>query len=151
MPRPRRSAPGWLARRPAFSEEDLTRFFQILLLTEDDLRRKPDPRLHLEMGLLRLVNAARLAPLEEVLAELSGNVPARQHSAATKLQRRMRAPQPNRHSSGETGGCSRLSRGPNVYSFACTSSRQRRRSAYCVPAQRSIPMRRSRTIAGRFE
>jgi DNA polymerase III gamma/tau subunit len=60
-----------------FSEEDLTRFFQILLLTEDDLRRKPDPRLHLEMGLLRLVNAARLAPLEEVLAELSGNVPAR--------------------------------------------------------------------------
>ena len=60
-----------------FSEEDLTRFFQMLLLTEDDLRRKPDPRLHLEMGLLRLVNAARLAPLEEVLAELSGNVPAR--------------------------------------------------------------------------
>ncbi len=56
----------------AFTEEDLTRFFQILLLTEEDLRRKPDPRLHLEMGLLRLVNTARLAPLEEVLAELSG-------------------------------------------------------------------------------
>ena len=66
-----------LARAAAsFTEEDLTRFFQILLLTEDDLRRKPDPRLHLEMGLLRLVNAARLAPLEEVLAELSGNAPA---------------------------------------------------------------------------
>jgi DNA polymerase III subunit gamma/tau len=61
----------------AFSEEDLTRFFQILLHTEEDLRRKPDPRLHLEMGLLRLVNAARLAPLEEVLAELSGNAPVR--------------------------------------------------------------------------
>ena len=56
----------------AFSEEDLTRFFEILLHTEDDLRRKPDPRLHLEMGLLRLVNAARLAPLEEILAEFSG-------------------------------------------------------------------------------
>ena len=67
----------------AFSEEDLTRFFQILLHTEDDLRRKPDPRLHLEMGLLRLVNAARLAPLEEVMAELSGNAP-----------QKMRAPQP---------------------------------------------------------
>jgi DNA polymerase-3 subunit gamma/tau len=60
----------------AFHEEDLTRFFQILLHTEEDLRRKPDPRLHLEMGLLRLVNAARLAPLEEVLAEISGNAPA---------------------------------------------------------------------------
>jgi DNA polymerase-3 subunit gamma/tau len=66
-----------LARAAAgFTEEDLTRFFQILLLIEDDLRRKPDPRLHLEMGVLRLVNAARLAPLEEVLAEISGNVRA---------------------------------------------------------------------------
>jgi len=53
-----------------FSEEDLTRFFQILLQTDEDLRRKPDPRVHLEMGLLRLINAARLAPLEELLAEL---------------------------------------------------------------------------------
>ena len=53
-----------------FSEEDLTRFFQILLQTDDDLRRKPDPRVHLEMGLLRLINAARLAPLEELLAEV---------------------------------------------------------------------------------
>jgi DNA polymerase-3 subunit gamma/tau len=55
-----------------FSEEDLTRYFQILLHTDDDLRRKPDARLHLEMGLLRMVNAQRLAPLEELLAELKG-------------------------------------------------------------------------------
>ncbi len=62
-----------LARAAAlFSEEDLTRYFQILLDTDDDLRRKPDPRIHLEMGLLRMVNAARLAPLEKVLAELNG-------------------------------------------------------------------------------
>jgi DNA polymerase-3 subunit gamma/tau len=53
-----------------FNEEDLTRFFQILLQTDDDLRRKPDPRVHLEMGLLRLINAARLAPLEELLTEI---------------------------------------------------------------------------------
>src|SRR5438309_2727897 len=60
----------------AFSEEDLTRFFQILLQTDDDLRRKPDPRVHLEMGLLRLINASRLAPLEELLAELKSGVPS---------------------------------------------------------------------------
>ncbi|MGA8368112.1 MAG: DNA polymerase III subunit gamma/tau [Candidatus Acidiferrales bacterium] len=62
-----------------FSEEDLTRFFNLLLATDDDLRRKPDPRLHLELGLLKLVNAQRLAPLEEVLAELRGEIrdPAR--------------------------------------------------------------------------
>ena len=66
-----------LARAAAqFSEEDLTRFFQILLQTDDDLRRKPDPRVHLEMGLLRLVNASRLAPLEELLAEVRSAVPA---------------------------------------------------------------------------
>jgi DNA polymerase III subunit gamma/tau len=59
-----------------FTEEDLTRFFQILLHTDDDLRRKPDARLHLEMGLLRMVNAARLAPLEELLADLEGGTPA---------------------------------------------------------------------------
>src|SRR5262250_1457098 len=58
-----------------FSEEDLTRFFQILLQTDDDLRRKPDPRVHLEMGLLRLINAARLAPLEELLAEVRSGAP----------------------------------------------------------------------------
>src|SRR5947209_6170890 len=59
-----------------FSEEDLTRFYQILLQTDDDLRRKPDPRVHLEMGLLRLINAARLAPLEELLADLKSGAPS---------------------------------------------------------------------------
>lgn len=59
-----------------FSEEDLTRFFHILLQTDDDLRRRADPRVHLEMGLLRLINAARLAPLEELLAEVRGGAPA---------------------------------------------------------------------------
>lgn len=53
-----------------FSEEDLTRFFQILLETDDDLRRKPDARVHLEMGMLRLINAGRMASLEELLTEI---------------------------------------------------------------------------------
>ena len=71
-----------LARAAAlFSEEDLTRFFQILLQTDEDLRRKPDPRVHLEMGLLRLINAARLAPLEELLAELKSGAPGGTASA----------------------------------------------------------------------
>src|SRR5580693_425777 len=59
-----------------FTEEDLTRFFQILLQTDGDLRHKPDPRVHLEMGLLRLINAQRLAPMEELLAELHSGAPA---------------------------------------------------------------------------
>lgn len=67
-----------------FTEEDLTRFFQILLQTDDDLRRKPDPRVHLEMGLLRLVNAQRLAPMEELLAELRSGGSGATGSGATR-------------------------------------------------------------------
>jgi DNA polymerase-3 subunit gamma/tau len=64
--------PGLARAAALFSEEDLTRYFQILLQTDDALRRAMDPRVHLEMGLLRLVNAARLAPLEELLSEANG-------------------------------------------------------------------------------
>ncbi len=78
-----------------FTEEDLTRYFQILLATDDDLRRKPDPRLHLEMGLLRLVNAARLAPLEEVLAELKRE-PRSAPPTVTGATRTAAAVQPSR-------------------------------------------------------
>ncbi len=90
-----------LARAAAqFTEEDLTRFFQILLHTEDDVRRKPDPRLHLEMGLLRLVQAARLAPLEEVIAELSSGsaprTPQRTGNAAPAAAPQPAAPQAQR-------------------------------------------------------
>jgi DNA polymerase-3 subunit gamma/tau len=75
--------PGLAKAAALFAEEDLTRFFQILLQTDDDVRRKMDPRVHLEMGLLRLVNAARLAPLEELLANLdTGTRPSGGGSAA---------------------------------------------------------------------
>jgi DNA polymerase-3 subunit gamma/tau len=69
--------PGLAKAAALFTEEDLTRYFQILLQTDNEVRREMDPRVHLEMGLLRLVNAARLAPLEELLAELNGGASAR--------------------------------------------------------------------------
>ena len=55
------------------SEEDLTRFFQILVATDGDLRGSAHPRLHLELGLVRMVQARRLAALEELLAAFSGD------------------------------------------------------------------------------
>ncbi len=64
-----------------FTEEDLTRYFQILLQTDEDLRRKPDPRVHLEMGLLRMVHASRLAPLEELLTGLRSGAPTAPRSS----------------------------------------------------------------------
>ncbi len=69
--------PGLAKAAALFTEEDLTRYFQILLQTDNEVRREMDPRVHLEMGLLRLVNAARLAPLEELLAEMGGGASGR--------------------------------------------------------------------------
>jgi DNA polymerase-3 subunit gamma/tau len=69
--------PGLAKAAALFTEEDLTRYFQILLQTDNEVRREMDPRVHLEMGLLRLVNAARLAPLEELLAEVGGGAGGR--------------------------------------------------------------------------
>jgi len=71
---PEDERPRLVEQAAQFSEEDLTRFFNTLLATDAELRRAPDPRLHLELGLLKLINARRLAPLEEVLAGLRGEV-----------------------------------------------------------------------------
>jgi DNA polymerase-3 subunit gamma/tau len=51
-----------------FGEEDLTRFLQIMLRTHSDLGYKQEQRFHLELGLLKLVHAQRLLPLEELLS-----------------------------------------------------------------------------------
>ena len=51
-----------------FSEEDLTRFLQIMLRTHSDLGYKQEQRFHLELGLLKMVHAQRLLPLEQLLS-----------------------------------------------------------------------------------
>jgi DNA polymerase III subunit gamma/tau len=53
-----------------FSEEDLARFFQILLRTESELRYALEPRFHLELALVKLVHARKLEPLEAVISAL---------------------------------------------------------------------------------
>jgi len=55
-----------------FSEEDLTRFFSILVSTEGELRWSSQPRFHLEIGFMKLIQVRRLAPIEQVLAGLEG-------------------------------------------------------------------------------
>ena len=55
-----------------FSEEDLTRYLQIVLDVFRDLQYSLQPRLHLELGLLKLVHAGRLTSIEEALAGMGG-------------------------------------------------------------------------------
>jgi DNA polymerase-3 subunit gamma/tau len=54
----------------AFSEEDLTRYLQISLDLFRDLQASLQPRFHLEIGLLKMVQAGKLISVEEALASL---------------------------------------------------------------------------------
>jgi len=53
-----------------FSEEDLTRYLQLALDLFRDLQSSLQPRLHLEIGLLRMVHAGKLQSIEQALSSL---------------------------------------------------------------------------------
>ncbi len=55
----------------SFTEEDLTRYLQISLDVFTDLQASLQPRFHLEIGLLKMIQAGRLVPIEEAIAGLS--------------------------------------------------------------------------------
>jgi DNA polymerase III subunit gamma/tau len=52
-----------------FSEEDLARQLQIMLRTHSELGYRQEQRFQLELGLLKMVHAQRLLPIEEWLSE----------------------------------------------------------------------------------
>ncbi len=67
-----------------FTEEDLTRNLQIVLRTFDDLNYRQEQRFHLELGLLKLVHAQRLLPLEELLSGVAAGAPMRSAGAPVR-------------------------------------------------------------------
>ena len=54
------SGRGQRVRRCSLREEDLTRFLEVMLRTFDQLNYRQEPRLHLELGLMKLVHLQRL-------------------------------------------------------------------------------------------
>ena len=54
----------------SFTEEDLTRYLQISLDVFSDLQASLQPRFHLEIGLLKMIQAGRLLAIEEAIASL---------------------------------------------------------------------------------
>ncbi|MCG6926910.1 MAG: DNA polymerase III subunit gamma/tau [Acidobacteria bacterium] len=67
------------ARAAAFSEEDLLRGLDVLTRAEGELRVSPDPRVSLELALLKLVQFRKLLPFTELVAKverLAGGAPA---------------------------------------------------------------------------
>jgi DNA polymerase-3 subunit gamma/tau len=91
-----------------FSEEDLTRFMQIALRTHSELGFKQEQRFHLELGVLKMVHAQRLLPLEQLLSEQplapavsSARVPS---TAPTRTAERASAPPSPSSSPARIGG-----------------------------------------------
>jgi len=76
-----------------FSEQDLTRYLQLSLDLYADLQRSTQPRLHMELGLLRMAEAGRLLPIEEAIAMLTGGEPAPSATPQKPPQGSSRRPQ----------------------------------------------------------
>jgi DNA polymerase-3 subunit gamma/tau len=89
-----------------FSEEDLTRFLQVMLRTFDELNYRQEQRFHLELGLVKLVHLQRLLPVEEFLSQLppgsvggSAESGARTAAASSGTATQRTAPAPARTAS----------------------------------------------------
>ncbi len=76
-----------------FTEEDLTRNLQIALRTFDELNYRQEQRFHLELGLLKLIQAQRLLPMEEILSGLASQGGTRKPSASPTAAAPRQAPQ----------------------------------------------------------
>ncbi len=76
-----------------FTEEELTRNLQIMLRTFDDLNYRQEQRFHLELGMLKLIHAQRLLPIEELLSGVASGTGVRSVAASPRP-----AVNPGRHS-----------------------------------------------------
>ena len=85
-----------------FSEEDLTRYLNLTLDLFKQLQYSLQPRLHMELGLLRLVHAGRLQMIEEAIANMgpgAGTPAAPQARSAAAAASYSSAPPPPRQAS----------------------------------------------------
>src|SRR5215471_18309315 len=63
-------------RAAKFSEQDLIRFFDMLLRLESELRWTSQPRFHLEVGFIKLAKVGHVRDIEDILREVkAGEVP----------------------------------------------------------------------------
>jgi DNA polymerase-3 subunit gamma/tau len=82
-------------RADAFSEQDLIRYFDLLLRLENDLKWTSQPRFHLEVGLVKLAKVGHIRDIEEVLRDLKQEPPSQGtpgRSAPTSPASRTAAP-----------------------------------------------------------
>jgi DNA polymerase-3 subunit gamma/tau len=89
-----------------FTEEEITRNLQIVLRTFDELNYRQEQRFHLELGLLKLIHAQRLLPIEELLSGVAagGGLRASAAPAARLAARPAAAPASSSPFGGGGGG-----------------------------------------------
>ena len=104
-----------------FSEEELSRFLSILLRTFDDLGYRQEQRLHLELGLLKLVHVQRLVPIEEILSQLGAGAPAKPSPPAPS-EPKAEAARPNAPTPAPVGSPS-AAKTPGAPFFAASAQR----------------------------
>ena len=98
-----------------FSEEDLARHLQIMLRTHGELAYRQEQRFHLELGLLKMVHAQRLLPIEQLLSEAATGAPPQPRSGGKPALATVPTSQDQR---------SRDARSSNVSPFAADTARK---------------------------
>ncbi len=118
------------AEAALFSESDLVRFFHSLSATEVTLRTAAHPRYQLEIGLVKLMEMRRLAPLNQILERLG---------ALEEALRTGRAPAMSSAPPTPTGGTSGPAAPGQKRGAASGSSTTRRASAPEQSAEEEHP------------
>jgi DNA polymerase-3 subunit gamma/tau len=98
-----------------FSEEDLLRGVDVLTRAEGELRQSPDPRVALELALLKLVQMRRLLPFAELVAKverLSGGaaLPPSRSAARVEVPARSASRAPARSAASTRGAAPEAAR-----------------------------------------
>src|SRR5215468_6500868 len=103
------------SRADRFSEQDLIRFFDMLLRLENELRWTSQARFHLEVGFIKLAKVGHVRDIEEVLREVKGGVlpPPKRAPEPERAAPQKHAEEPTPHISTESPA-----KGGQSFSFA---------------------------------
>ncbi len=107
----------------SFGEEDLTRHLQIMLRTHGELGYRSEQRFLLELGLLKMVHAQRLLPLEQLLSGQLAGASLASSSSPAKVNSPAGAPRSEvrRESPPSTPAVAQV---PRVSPFAADTARK---------------------------
>ena len=121
-----------------FSEEEITRNLQVMLRTFDDLNYRQEQRFHLELGLMKMVHAQRLLPLEELLSGVASGSPVRSGGSAPPSAPRHPAAPPRNTSAA----------GPRPSSTVSGTPSPQRSPFGSGPLMQSTPIAESHAVSG---